>query len=387
MGGMACLRICIEHGARESAVEGVSPAKIDKTASAYIDAHWPPPRRYGRVAPGAYVLVDPLADYLDGEELRSMATELQLRLFGTQGRDDLCMLTFEGDEEQVLKFSTLTEEDLLAMRGGKPPPPEGRTRVIRGDSVQELAPWGSTPRKVAAKPKAEGPPPIQLGWRGVYNLANQKIESNEIMVVRKPGAPEPQDDAEFAEHDLLAFDRAIAALEADTSLKAWVGVRMRSVVRTGIREAYQARFAALSPSVRERMAAVIYEVPRDLPFSAIAPLRDLVLSNFARVALKVQDAGFYCQTVPDGLAHAVILQLEGDDEKSRLLKIHRFLTDRKVYASKRLRQGVSGVRNARELELARRMGATTVAGPFISGLFATPMAEEEASIDELPLGV
>ncbi|PHY17390.1 hypothetical protein CSW59_20255 [Caulobacter sp. BP25] len=384
---MACLRICIEHGARESAVEGVTPAKIDKTSSAYIDAHWPPPRRYGRVAPGAYVLVDPNAEYLDGEELRHMASELQLRLFGTQGRDDLCMLTFEGDEEQVLKFSTLTEEELLAMRGGKPPPPEGRTRVIRGDSVQELASWGSTPRKVAAKPKVEAPTPIHLGWRGVYNLANQKFESSEIMVVRKPGAPEPQDDSEFAEHDLLAFDRAVAALEADPTLKAWVGVRMWSVVRAGIRDGYQARLTALSPNVRERLAAVVYEVPRDLPFSAIAPLRDLVQPNFARVFLKVHDPGFYCQAVPEGLAYGIVLQLEGDDEKSRLLKIHRFLNDRKVYAGRRLRQGLAGVRNARELELARRMGANTVKGPFISGLFATPVAEQETPIDELPLAV
>lgn len=387
MGGMACLRICIEHGARESAVEGVTPAKIDKTASAYIEAHWPPPRRYGRVAPGAYVLVDPHAQYLDGEELRNMAQELQLRLFGTQGRDDLCMLTFEGDEDQVLKFSTLTEEDLLAMRGGEPPPPEGRTRVVRRDGVHELASWGSTPRVVTAKPKVEAPTPIQLGWRGVYNLASQKFESSEITVVRKPGAPEPQDDAEFAEHDLLAFDRAVAALEADPSLKAWIGVRMWSVVRAGIREAYQARFTALSPQVRERLAAVIYEAPRDLPFSAIAPLRDLVATNFARVDLKVHDAGFYCQAVPEGLAHGVILQLEGDDEKSRLLKIHRFLSDRKIYAARRLRQGLSGVRTARELELARRMGASTVAGPFISGLFAAPLVEQDAPIEDLPLAV
>jgi hypothetical protein len=273
------------------------------------------------------------------------------------------------------------------MRGGKPPPPEGRTRVIRGDSVQELASWGSTPRKVAAKPKAEAPTPIYLGWRGVYNLANQKFESSEIMVVRKPGAPEPQDDFEFAEHDLLAFDRAVAALEADPTLKAWVGVRMWSVVRAGIRDGYQARLTALSPDVRERLTAVVYEVPRDLPFSAIAPLRDLVQPNFARVFLKIHDAGFYCQAVPEGLAHGVVLQLEGDDEKSRVLKIHRFLNDRKVYTGRRLRQGLAGVRNARELELARRMGANTVKGPFISGLFAAPVAEQEAPIDELPLAL
>lgn len=386
MGGMACLRICIEHGARETSVEGVTPAKIDRVSSAYIEAHWPPPRRYGRVAPGAYVLVDPNATSLDGEELRNMATELQLRLFGVEGRDDLCMLTFEGDEEHVLRFSSLSEEDLLAMRAGDPPPTPGRTRLIRRDAVSELAPWGSTPRTAAAKPKVEAHAEIQLGWRGVYTLANQRFESSEIQVVRKPGVAEPQDDAEFAEQDLIAFDRAIAALEGSPSLKVRVTVRIWSVARSGMREAYQARFSALPDALRARMAAVVYDVPRDLPFSAVAPLRDLVLPNFARVDLRVIDPGFHCQALPEGLAHGVVLQLEGEDEKTRLMKIHRFLSERANYVGRRLRQGLSGVRTARELELARRMGAQTVKGPIVSGLFAAPVAEQELPFAELPLG-
>lgn len=386
MGGMACLRICIEHGARETAVEGVTPAKIDKIASAYIDVHWPPPRRYGRVAPGAYVLVDPNAEFLDGEELRHMACELQLRLFGTQGRDDLCMLTFEGDEEHVLRFSSLSEEELLAMRAGAPPPQPGRTRLIRGDSVRELAPWGSTPRAVAAKPTVETRAEVQLGWRGVYTLASQRFESSEIMVIRAPGAAEPQADAEFAEQDLMAFDRAVAAVDDAPSLRVWVAIRMWSVARAGMREAYQARFAALPAAVRERMAAVIYDVPRDLPFSAIAPLRDLVSPSFARVDLRVNDAGFYCQAVPEGLAHGVVLQLEGEDEKTRLLKIHRFLSERRHYVARKLRQGLAGVRSVRELELARRMGANTVKGPLISAMFMTPLVEQDLPFTNLPLG-
>ncbi|PTT76655.1 hypothetical protein DBR41_25000, partial [Pseudomonas sp. HMWF010] len=143
---MACLRICIEHGARAAAVQGVTPSRIDRTAALYIEARWPPPRRFGQVAPGAYVLVDPNADALDGEELKQIAEELQVRLFGTDGRDDLCMLTYEGDEAEVLRFSCLAEAELLAMRGGEPPPPVGRTRVVTRDGVQELASWGSTPR-------------------------------------------------------------------------------------------------------------------------------------------------------------------------------------------------------------------------------------------------
>jgi hypothetical protein len=386
MAGMACLRICIEHGARWAALEGITPAKIDKTASGYIDQRWRPPRRHGRVAPGAYVLIDSVAPFLDGEELRQMAAELQLRLFGTQGRDDLCMLTFEGEEDDVLRFSTLSEEALLAMRGGgEPPPPTGRTRLVGRDSIRELAPWGSTPRTVAEKPKVEDAAPIRLGWRGIYGLAAQRFESSEIQPYVKPGEAEPQEDADHLDRDLAMLDRAVAALEGDPRLRAWVGVRLWSVARGGLRETCQRRFAAIPLSVHERIAAMVYDVPRDLPFSAIAPLRDIVGPNFARVGLRVNDPGFHVQAVPDGLAHAIVLQLPEEDEKKRLQKIHQFLSARTPYVNRGLRLGLSGVRGPRELELARRLGAHTVTGPLVSALFATPVSEQDLPLADLPL--
>lgn len=385
MAGMACLRICIEHGARWAALEGISPAKIDKTASGYIDQRWRSPRRHGRVAPGAYVLIDPVAEFLDGEEMRQMAAELQLRLFGTQGRDDLCMVIFEGEEEDVLRFSTLSEEALLAMRGGEPPPPAGRTRLVDRDGVRELAPWGSTPRTVTEKSNVDGVAPIRLGWRAIYSLATQRFESSEIQPYVRAGEAKPQEDADHLDRDLAMLDRAVAALEGDPSLRVWVRVRLWSVARAGLREICQDRFAAIPLAMRDRIAAMVYDVPRDLPFSALAPLRDIVGHNFARVGLRVSDPGFYVQAVPDGLAHAVVLQLPEEDEKIRLQKAHQFLSARAQYVSRGLRLGLGGVRSARELELARRMGAHTVKGPLVSALFATPVSEQEVSLAELPL--
>lgn len=385
MAGMACLRICIEHGARSVTLDGVTPAKIDKVASGYIDVNWRAPRRHGRVGPGAYVLIDPSAETLNSEELRQMAAELQVHLFGTQGQQDLCMLTFEGDEEQVLKFTTLPEEELLAMRGGaEPPPPEGRTRIVSQDGVRELAPWGSTPRVAAEQAKPEAPP-VRLGWRGVYSLPSQRFEAAQVQPFLKPGEAEPQSDADFMDRDLQALDRAVAALEGDPRLKAWVGVRLWTVARGGLRDTCRERFAAIPPSVRERLGAMVYDAPRDLPFSAIGPLRDLVQPYFARVGLCVNDPGFYVQALPDALVHCVVFQLPEEDEKARVLKAHRFLSARGQYVARSLRMGLAGVKTPRELELARKMGAHMVKGPMISALFATPVSDQVVPVTELPL--
>lgn len=385
MAGMACLRICIEHGARSVTLDGVTPAKIDKVASSYIDVNWRAPRRHGRVGPGAYVLIDPAADTLNGEELRQMAAELQVHLFGTQGQQDLCMLTFEGDEEQVLRFTTLPEEELLAMRGGsEPPPPEGRTRIVSQDGVRELAPWGSTPRVVAEQAQADATP-VRLGWRGVYSLPTQRFEASQIQPYLKPGEAEPQNDADFLDRDLLALDRAVAALEGDPRIRAWVGVRLWSVARGGLRETCRERFSAIPDSVRERLGAMVYDAPRDLPFSTIGPLRDLVQPFFARVGLCVNDPGFYVQALPDALAHCVIFQLPEEDEKARMLKAHRFLSARSQYLPRKIRVGLAGVKAPRELELAHKMGAHIVKGPLVSALFATPVADQTLPLTELPL--
>jgi len=384
MGGMACLRICIEHGAREASADGVTPGKIDRTAALYIESRWPSPRRFGQVAPGAYVLIDPHADFLDGEELKQIASELQLRLFGTQGRDDLCMLTYEGDEKEVLRFSSLPEAELLSMRGGEPPPPVGRTRVITREGVHELAPWGSTPRGVAqaVADDTDGP---RLGWRGVYNPVTEYFEGSQPQFMLRAPEKTVLEDSDYMRSDLAMLDANVAVLQRQPNLCAQTDFRMWSMVRISLREVYQAKLASLSRAVVGQLSAQVYDVPRDLPFSAIAPLRDLLRPVFQRVELRIEDPGFNVRAVPAGLIDGVVLQLSGTDELQRLLSLRRFLSARRQYLDLKLRQGVTGLRSRREFDLCRELRLSSVSGPFVSAPFGEPLQEQALQYADLPL--
>jgi hypothetical protein len=380
---MACLRICIEHGARAAAVHGVTPSRIDRTAALYIEARWPPPRRFGQVAPGAYVLVDPNADALDGEELKLIAAELQVRLFGTDGRDDLCMLTYEGDEAEVLRFSCLGEAELLAMRGGEPPPPVGRTRVVTRDGVQELAPWGSTPRQSgrAGTGGDEGP---RLVWRGVYNPVNERFESSQPQRMAREPVRTVIEDSDYMKSDIAMLDTVVAALESQPGVRLQTDFRMWSLARASLRDTYHDRLSSLTAPLASRIVAQVYDVPRDLPFLAIAPMRELLRPVFSRIEVRVQDPGFNVRAVPANLIDGVVLELTGADEVQRLLNLRKFLSGRRQYLELRLRQGVAGLRTRRELDLCRELRLSAVSGPAVSAPLEEPFPDIALPHGELP---
>lgn len=383
MSGIACLRICIEHAARETSVEGVTPVRIDRAAALYIDAHWPPPRRHGHVAPGAYVLIDPYSAFLDGEELKHLASELQLRLFGAHGREDLCLLIFEGHEAEVLRFSSLPEADLLAMRRGEPPPPVGRTRVVTRDGVRELPPRGSTPHAVAADATESHEAP-RLGWRGVYNPVCEYFEASQpLFMVREPEWTTHQ-DGDYMRSDMEMLDASIAAIRRHPGLHVQTDFRMWSMVRTSLREVYGAKLASLPPAAVKQLSAQVYDVPRELPFMAIAPLRELLRPVFRRVELRTHDPIFHVQAVPEHLIDGVVLELTGHDDHQRFTNLQQFLSARRQYLDRDLRQGVAGLRSRRELELCREFRVPSVSGLLISATFEDPLHEQAFPHAELP---
>jgi hypothetical protein len=62
----------------------------------------------------------------------------------------------------------------------------------------------------------------------------------------------------------------------------------------------------------------------------------------------------------------VTLVLSGEDERQRAAAITRFLRDSAIYRTKRVWQGIAGVKSLRELDLCRRLKAPFLSGPIVA---------------------
>ena len=137
-------------------------------------------------------------------------------------------------------------------------------------------------------------------------------------------------------------------------------------------------------AVAGRLCAQVYDVPRDLPFLAIAPMRELLRPVFSRVEVRVQDPGFNIRAVPVNLIDGVVLELSGTDEVQRLLALRKFLSGRRQYLDLKLRQGVAGLRTRREFDLCRELRLSAVSGPAVSAPLEEPLSDMAFSHAELP---
>ncbi len=157
MTAIACLRILFTDG--DSRPGEVPKHKAQGVADAFLKARWRAPRKCGAVAPLAFVIADNRVDELDPTELQALAAELEKVLFPGRPIGTIALMSFEGDEQAVLKFASLSQKQLMGLMagegyGGEP----GRVHVVRSDSVEPL-PSTRAEAKVFAAEKAAAPPP------------------------------------------------------------------------------------------------------------------------------------------------------------------------------------------------------------------------------------
>ena len=106
MTAIACLRILVAGGSPDTG-RSVPASQVEAAADLYLKHRWKAPRRYGAVAPLAFVLVDNRAERLDPVEMQALAIELEAGLFPGREAGQVCLLTFEGDEKAVLQLSLI----------------------------------------------------------------------------------------------------------------------------------------------------------------------------------------------------------------------------------------------------------------------------------------
>jgi hypothetical protein len=401
---------------------------VEAAADLYLKHRWTAPRRYGAVAPLAFVLADTRAERLDPVEMQALAVELEATLFPGKAAGQVCLMTFEGDESAVLQFASLTQAQLaglIAGRGYDGPP--GHVQVITAQEIRavpsapvEAAPAVEVPAAAPAttqvvakeaapakapapasaaastptpaKPAIRPPPPPTTGWWGLYHPPSESFVGAVIGLRADLNAPRPTDDAALLTRDLTCLNDAQAAFAHPSFQKGagdagmlFLPFSFWNLTSPASQEAYKRRLSRYPLAMRDRLGATIYDTPREPSLGLLSQIRAFLQPSFAFIDLNITEPNFPVATLPGELATSITLSLPEGDLRARIEAIARFASSQGACRAKGVRQTVAGVRDAKELEACRAAGLRFVSGPAITDLMAGPIGAAPAR--ELPLRV
>lgn len=390
MTAVACLRIMVGEELL-FADEATMADLVAKVASSYLDSRWLWPRRYGLVAPFAFVLADPRVTLLDPRELQALAAELHHKLFGEESAGEVTLLTLEGDQSSVMQFAGATRQALRALLSGEIEGVSARVCKITRDEVTSIVPAGGS---VVGDPPYEtldalSPPPARATFRGVYHLPKQRFVGSTLIWQSaghdvRSGELRPAGAARV-ERDLAGVAAAEEALAAMSAGRLFVPVSFSTLIKPSSRSALNAALQVLPKALRSRLAASVYDTPRSPSFGGLTQVRKILSPHFEVVDLCVTDPAFQIDYLPPDLARSVTLMLPEGGEKPRLNAIAAFFKEAAAYRRKGVLQGVTDVRSRRELGACLRLAAPFVSGPAISDLMEEPVGGALAAESGLPL--
>ncbi len=449
MTAIACLRILVAGTASPLGEAGRSlpVSQVEAAADLYLKHRWKAPRRYGAVAPLAFVLADTKAESLDPVEMQTLAVELEAGLFPDRQAGQVCLLTFEGDETSVLQFAALSQASLASLIAGRGyAGPAGHVQVITAAEIRavpsapseavvdeqlqaalnETAPAKAAPavEPTAAEPVAEAaeavvdapaadkapaaqaaaaakpaavkpapvpekpkpPPPPATGWWGLYHPPSESFVGAAIGLRADLMSPRPTDDAPLLTRDLTCLNDAQAAFaKAGDAGMLFMPFSFWNLTNPSSQEAYKRRLSRYPLAMQARLGATIYDTPREPSLGTLGQIRAFLQPHFAFIDLNITEPNFPVATLPGDLATSITLTLPDDDLRLRIEAIGKFASAQGAYRAKGVRQGVTGLRDPKELEACRAAGLRFVSGPAITDLMASPIGAAPAPA--LPLKV
>ena len=407
MTAIACLRLLIDDDAFPA-------ARAQAAADLYLKARWTAPRRYGAVAPLAFVLADHRAAQLDAEEMQALAAELEAVLFPGSSGGQVCLMTFEGDESSVLKFASLGQAELQGLMAGRGyGGAAGRVQVITAEAIRAVpstheearlaqaaapppaptptptpTPPAPTPTPTptraptstpppTARPPAAPPPPAPTGWWGVYDLSLEAFCGSRLGLRADLAQAAPEDDSALLTRDLTGLNDAQPLLKTATFGDLCLPFGFWNLTTPASQEAYKRRLSRYPLDLQPRLGASVYGTPREASLGLVSQIRAFLKGSFAFLDLNVVDPTFPVHTLPPELIDSVTLTLTGEDERQRLAQILKFVERQAVYRGKGVAQIVAGVATANELEACRQGGVARVWGPAITAFLDAPVEQAE----------
>lgn len=415
MAAVACLRVLADEadGLHPEGLVGV----VAKLTGAFLETRWVWPRRHGRVGASAFVLADPRALEFDAGELRDLARELQTKLFGVEAAGEVCLLLFEGEQAEIMRFAACEAQTLKDALEGEAvaPPLLGRIRRVTSAGVETVVHSGDpeaqaaaedsagsvvTPEELLERVQAAGPPPAvpasagpAAGYHAVYYAPRLKVIGSKVSDARLGASSlrgifgnsgHLQDEA-ARRYDADCLEAALPVLKDPFGGLLFFPIGFSSIVHRPTRELYLPLLAQLPAARRKQLAVSVYDVPRDPSFTAMSQLTAFLGTYFSFVDLGVTDPGFRVEKMATGVVDSVTLVVAETDQKARLAAIRRFTDSHENYRRQKIRTGVSHIRTKAELDFCLARGARFLSGPAVSDLLDAPAESGALVPTELPL--
>lgn len=293
------------------------------------------------------------------------------------------MINFDGDEASVTRFATL-DSALIAkhLRDGTPIEGfSGRITMITPEGASIVSPpseagplnasgainaLSSDAAEAACGPLVE----YERNYRGIWSSLNDCFIGNGLAARRRGDAVfhslvdgvAKRPGASAREYDMACLAAAPRALEASKGI-LFLPISFSAVNGREAHDLYVTAIEALPASQKPRLAAVVYDVPRNPSFKAVSQIKELLSSRFTFVDFQIDDADFNIREFPAGGATSITLHLPDASSSNPIAMASRFMAHNRDYKQKRVWQGMTNVKSPRELEHCLGLKV-----PFISGM-------------------
>jgi hypothetical protein len=388
---------------------------VAKLTGAFLDSRWTWPRRHGRVGQSAFLLADPRALEFEPDELRALASELQAKLFGVEGEGEVCLLLFEGAQEEIMRFATCSDAALKAALEGDDDALSlsGRIRRVTAAGIESVAHPGDPENHVAvAEPEvtseelierlrqpdsaASGSPSATaptVGFHAVFHAPRGTVIGSAVSDGRI-GASSLRgifanaghlQGAAARRYDAHCLDAALPTMVRPFSGLLFLPISFSSIVHRPTRETYLPMLEQLPRARRGQLATSVYDVPRDPSFTAMSQVAAFLKTYFGFIDLGVTDPGFRVEKLAAGVVNSVTLLITETDAKTRLASVRRFMDNRENYKRQKIWPAVSHIRNRAELDFCTAQRAPFLSGPAVSDMLETPAESAAIGIGDMPL--
>ncbi len=413
MAAVACLRVLAGDALAASSPETISI--VGKLTCAFLDTRWIWPRRHGRIGASAFLLADPRALEFDAKELSTLASELQVKLFGVESEGEVSLLLFEGEQMEIMRFANCAPEALQALLDGDVEGLQinGRVRRVSVDGVETVVHAGDpeaveaaalssvTPEELLERVRQSEPEPLSapaepeptIGFHAVYYPARQTVIGSAIsdgqlgaLSMRGSFGNSGHIRGEAAlRYDSQCIEASLPVLERPFGGVLFYPISFSSIVHRPTRERYAALLARLPAARKSQLAVSVYDTPRDPSFTAMSELTAFLKTYFGFMDLNVTDPGFRVESLAAGIVNSVTLIITEQDAKARLAAVRRFMDNRANYKRQKIWPAISHIRNRSELEFCLAQGAPFVSGPAVSDMLDGPTEAAGITPGQLPL--